>query len=294
MIFFTVKQQSVAIIERFGKFHRVASSGLHMKIPGVDHIAGFMTLKLVQLDVVVETKTYDDVFVKVIASVQYRVIPSKVYEAFYTLDDPEGQIQAFVFDVVRSRVPHIKLDDVFSRKDEIANSVGEELKEVMNEFGFNILKTLVTDIDPDKKVKAAMNEINESQRLRLAAMERGEAERILKVKHAEAEAESKVLQGKGMAGQRKAIIDGLKESMIDFKAHIPGSDAHDVMTLILMAQYFDTLKEMGLHSHTNTVFMPHAPSSLNDYVMQMREMFSYLQTSDKPLEGKEKSPQTKD
>lgn len=271
LIFFTVNQQSVAIIERFGKFVRLSSAGLNMKIPFIENIRGRISLRLTQLDVVVETKTQDDVFVKIVASVQYKALKDKVYEAFYTLDNVEGQIEAFVFDVVRAHVPKIKLDDVFSKKDEIADSVKEELKEVMNEFGYDIVKALVTDINPDAKVKAAMNEINESQRLRLASMERGEAEKILKVKEAEAESESKILQGKGVAGQRKAIIDGLKESISEFQDNNPSTSPQEVMNLILMAQYFDTLKEMSSHGKLNTILIPHSPSSILDISSQIRD-----------------------
>lgn len=271
LVFFTVNQQHAAIIERFGKFSRIATAGLHCKIPFIERLQGIINLRLTQLDVEVETKTKDDVFVKIIASIQYRVLSTKVYEAFYTLDDPEEQIRAFVFDVVRSKVPKIKLDDVFSKKDEIADSVREELHDVMQEFGYDIVKTLVTDIHPDAKVKAAMNEINEAQRLRLAAMERGEAEKILRVKQAEAEAESKALQGQGMANQRKAIIEGLEHSLSEFKDKIPETSTHDVMTLILMAQYFDTLKEMGMHGKMNTILIPHSPASIHDMRDQIRE-----------------------
>ena len=267
---FTVGQQSVYLIERFGRFVRMAHPGLNIKIPFVETIRGKINLRITQIDVEVETKTQDDVFVHVTTSVQYRVLSSKLYEAFYTLDDAENQIRAFVFDVVRARVPKIKLDDVFSKKDEIADTVRDELKEVMNEFGYDIIKTLVTDINPDAKVKTAMNEINESQRLRIAAMERGEAEKILKVKQAEGEAESKILQGRGMAGQRKAIIDGLKDSLTDFQTQVPGTDTHDVMSLILMAQYFDTLKEMGATGRMNTILIPHSPSSLHELYGQIR------------------------
>ncbi len=268
--FFKVNQQSVAIIERFGKFLRVAHPGLRFKLPFIDIVSGRVNLRLTQLDVSVETKTKDDVFVHILTSVQYRVLPDKIYESFYTLDNVEGQIEAFIFDVVRARVPNIKLDDVFSKKDEIADTVREELKEVMNEFGYDIIKALVTDINPDAKVKAAMNEINESQRLRVAAMERGEAEKILKVKQAEGEAESKILQGKGMAGQRKAIIDGLKDSISEFHGAIQNTDPKDVMTLILMAQYFDTLKELGHNGKSNTILIPHSPSSIHEVYQQIR------------------------
>lgn len=268
--FFVVNQQSAALVERFGRFIRIAQPGLNMKIPFVERISGYVNLRLTQLDVEVETKTQDDVFVKITASVQYRVLSDKIFAAFYTLDNVEGQIQAFVFDVIRAHVPKIKLDDVFSKKDEIADSVKAELKEVMNEFGYDISKALVTDINPDAKVKAAMNEINESQRLRLAAMERGEAEKIIKVKQAEGEAESKILQGQGIAGQRKAIIDGLKESLGDFQNQVQDANTQEVMSLLLMTQYFDTLKEMGVSGNMNTILIPHSPSSVHELHDQIR------------------------
>lgn len=267
---YIVDQQTTAIIERLGKFNRVASAGLNFKIPLIDRISGKLNLRIRQLDVAVETKTLDNVFVDIVASVQYRVLPNKVYEAFYVLDNAEAQIQAFVFDVIRARVPLINLDDVFSKKDEIAVSVKEELQEVMNDFGYDIIKALVTDINPDTRVKTAMNEINEAQRLRVAAMERGEAEKILKVKQAEAEAESKILQGKGMAGQRHAIMEGLRESLGQFQKQIGDTSPRDAMTLIMMAQYFDTIKDLGLHSNQNTILIPHSPSSMQDLFDQMR------------------------
>ena len=269
--FFTVEQQSAYIIERFGKFVRVAEPGLNFKIPFIETIAGRVSLRLMQLDVEVETKTLDDVFIHIINSIQFRIIPTKVYEAFYVLEDVRGQIQSFIFDVVRARVPKIKLDDVFSKKDEIADSVREELQEMMGEFGYDIIKALVTDIDPDKKVKSAMNEINEAQRLRLAATERGEAEKIIKVKFAEAEAESHILQGQGIAGQRKAIIEGFRESLTDFQKDVQGVDTKDVMSLILSAQYFDTLKDMGRNSNMNSIMIPHSPSSVGDLQQQIRD-----------------------
>jgi len=271
MSFLTVPQQSIYIIERFGKFNKLCEAGLHFKIPLIDTVSGNVTLRLLQLDVHVETKTLDDVFVDITTSVQYRILPHKVFEAFYTLDDPEKQIKAFVFDVVRSRVPKIKLDDVFTTKDEIAFSVRDELQEVMNAFGYNITKTLVTDIMPDKKVKAAMNEINEAQRMRIAANERGEAERILKVKQAEGDAESKRLHGQGLAWQRKAIIDGLKDSVADFQAEIPGSNYESIMNIVLMSQYFDVLKEIGSSGKSNTIMVPYSPNSITDIGQQLRE-----------------------
>ncbi len=267
---FIVQQQYIYLITRFGRFLRPAYSGLNIKIPFIDNISGQVNLRICQLNVAVETKTLDNVFVDIVASVQYRVLPNKVYEAFYVLQDAETQIQAFVFDVIRARVPLINLDDVFSKKDEIADSVKEELQNVMNDFGYDIIKALVTDIKPDHRVKKAMNEINEAQRLRVAAMERGEAEKILKVKQAEADAESKILQGNGIAGQRKAIMEGLKESLGEFQRQIGDTNTKDAMTLLMMAQYFDTLKDISAHSAQNTILLPHSPAGMTDIFEQMR------------------------
>ena len=270
-MFFTVRQQTAGVIQRFGKFVRVAGPGLNVKIPLIERIAGRVNLRVQQLDVNVETKTEDNVFVHVLVSVQFFVHPEKVFEAFYRLDDSGRQITSFVFDVVRARVPKIKLDDVFEKKDEIADAVKNELAQMMDDFGYGIVKTLVTDIDPDPKVKAAMNEINAAQRMRVAASEKGEADRILKVKAAEAEAQSKALQGKGIADQRKAIVEGLRESVGEFQKSVHGTSAQDVMQLVLMTQYFDTLKEIGATSHSNTVMIPHSPGSLNDLSTQIRD-----------------------
>jgi regulator of protease activity HflC (stomatin/prohibitin superfamily) len=268
--FFTVEQQTASVVQRFGKFVRVATSGLNLKTPWIDWVAGSINLRVQQLNVKVETKTEDNVFVQVVVSVQYFVMPEKVYEAFYKLDDPAKQITSFVFDVVRARVPKIKLDDVFEKKDEIADAVKSELAQVMDDFGYGIVKALVTDIDPDAKVKESMNEINAAQRLRVAATEKGEADRILKVKAAEADARSKALQGEGIANQRKAIVDGLRESVDEFQKTVPGATAQDVMNLVLMTQYFDTLKEIGASSQTNTILIPHSPGNLSDLASQMR------------------------
>jgi regulator of protease activity HflC (stomatin/prohibitin superfamily) len=224
-----------------------------------------------QLDVNVETKTRDDVFVRVVVSVQFFVIPEAVFNAFYRLSDPAGQIRSFVFDVVRARVPNIPIDDVFQRKDDIADAVKAELSEVMGGFGYGIVKTLVTDIDPDPHVKAAMNEINAAQRMRQAAAERGEADKILRVKAAEADAQSKALAGRGIADQRRAIVDGLRESVDEFQRSVPGATPQDVMQLVLMTQYFDTLKELGQSSATNTILIPHSPGALSDLSSQLRE-----------------------
>jgi regulator of protease activity HflC (stomatin/prohibitin superfamily) len=268
---FTVRQQTAAIVERFGKFKRTAGAGLNFKIPLIDRIAGRMSLRVQQLDVRVETKTKDNVFVFVIVSVQYFVIPEKVTDAFYRLQNAEAQITSFVFDVVRARVPSILLDQVFETKDEIAQAVKMELEQIMDDFGYGIVKTLVTDIDPDAKVKASMNEINAAQRLRVAAVEQAEADKIRVVKAAEAEAESKALQGKGIADQRTAIVNGLKQSVAQFQSDVAGTSAQDVMNLVLMTQYFDTLKDVGLSSNSNTILIPHSPAGMNDISDQLRQ-----------------------
>jgi regulator of protease activity HflC (stomatin/prohibitin superfamily) len=267
---FTVEQQSASIVERFGRFVRIAMPGLNFKIPLIDKIRGSVNLRVQQLNVQVETKSEDNVFVKVDVAVQYHVIEEKIYEAFYRLENPRDQITAYVFDVVRARVPKMKLDDVFEKKDEIAIAVKQELDEVISNLGFRIVKSLVTDIDPDAKVKTAMNEINEAQRLRIAANERGEAEKILRVKKAEAEAESAALQGQGMANQRRAIIDGLRNSVAEFKDKIEGVSALEIMNIVLTTQYFDTLKEVGANDKSHTILIPHTPTAVSDLTEQMR------------------------
>lgn len=267
---FVVSQKTNAVIETFGKFSTVAKPGLNIKIPFIQRVAGRVNLKIQQLDVTVETKTNDNVFVKMIVSVQYFVLPQKVYEAFYFLEDPEGQITSYIFDVVRARVPNLKLDDVFEKKDDVALAVKNELSEAMSEFGYGILKTLVTDIDPNAKVKEAMNEINAAERLREAATAKGEAEKIIKVKAAEAEAEAKALSGKGIADQRLAIVSGLRESVEDFQQGVPGTSAQDVMNLILVTQYLDALKDLGINSNTNTIMIPHSPGAMNNITEEIR------------------------
>lgn len=268
--FYTVSQQTVAIIERFGRFNKISQAGLQMKIPFIDKIRARISLRVMQLNVEVETKTNDNVFVKVTVSVQFCVANGKAFEAYYKLENPETQITSYVFDVVRARVPNLKLDDVFEKKDEIADAVKGELTEIMTGFGYDIVKALVTDIDPDAKVKAAMNEINEAQRLRVAANEKGEAEKILKVKQAEAEAQSAALQGEGIANQRKAIIEGLRASVDEFQKSIDGAQAQDVMSLVLMTQYFDTLKSIGADSKNSSVLIPHTPGAISDFMSQIR------------------------
>ncbi len=270
-IFFTVSQQSLAIVERFGKYSRIANAGLNTKIPFIEKVAGLMTLRICQLDVEIETKTKDNVFVKLQVSVQYRVKEDAIYAAFYKLDNDVKQITSFVFDVVRAQVPKMILDNVFDEKESIADAVKAELTDTMQAFGYEIVKALVTDINPDEKVKHAMNEINEQQRLRMAATEKGEAEKIIKIKQAEGEAESKRLQGMGVANQRKAIIDGLCQSLDQFQQKIPGTGASEVMNLVLLTQYFDTLKEIGANNKSTTILLPHSPGGLKDIASQIQE-----------------------
>lgn len=267
---FIVRQQTVAVVERFGRFKKVAYPGLNMKVPFIDRIIAKPSLRIQQLDVEIETKTKDNVFVRCIVSVQYCILPEKVADAVYRLQNPREQITAYVFDTVRARVPSIILDDVFEKKDDIADAVKKELDIVMDDFGYSIIKTLVTDIDPDAKVKSSMNEINAAQRMREAAIQQAEAEKIRVVKAAEAEAESKALQGKGIADQRKAIIDGLKVSVENFSSSVDGTKAQDVMNLVLMTQYFDTLKDIGLSGKSNTILIPHSPGGMGDISEQMR------------------------
>jgi regulator of protease activity HflC (stomatin/prohibitin superfamily) len=267
---FTVEQRTVAMVQRFGKFVREAGPGIQMKVPFIDQVAGRVNLRVQQLDVGIETKTEDNVFVKMIVAVQYFVLPDRVYDAFYKLDDAHRQIRSYVFDVVRAQVPKIKLDDVFEKKDDIAEAVKVELSHVMEGFGYGILKALVTDIEPDPRVKEAMNEINAAQRMRVAANEKGEAERILKVKLAEGDAQSKALQGKGIADQRQAIVAGLRDSVDEFQRSVPGTTAKDVMNLVLMTQYFDMLKEIGASSRSNAILIPHSPGNLSTLTDQIR------------------------
>jgi len=264
--FYIVKTKEAVVIETFGKFSRIAGAGLRMKIPFVQRIAGKLNLKVLELPVTVETKTKDDVFVKVVISVQYTVSSGieNIEKAFYALDNPARQITSYVFDTVRSEVPGLELDEVFEEKAKIAMSIEKELNEVMSSYGYTIVKSLVTDIDPDQKVKNAMNEINASKRLKEAAREKAEASKIQVVAIAEADAESKRLQGEGIANQRIAIAKGLQESADDLKQAIPGTDAMTVMNLLMVTQYFDTLQEMA-KSGVNTVFMPSNPGAINNY-----------------------------
>ena len=270
--FFIVKQQSAAVVERFGKFVSVRQSGLQLKIPIIDSVAGRLSLRIQQLDVVVETKTKDDVFVKLKVSVQFKVIKEKVYDAFYKLDNPGDQITSFIFDVVRAEVPKLILDDVFLKKDDIAIAVKSELQEAMTEYGFQIIKTLVTDIDPDAQVKESMNRINASEREKVAAQFEGEAQKILIVEKAKAEAESKRLQGQGIADQRREIARGLEDSV----KVLNGVDinSQEASALIVVTQHYDTLQSVGGASNSNLILMPNSPQAGSEMLNNMVASFT--------------------
>jgi regulator of protease activity HflC (stomatin/prohibitin superfamily) len=270
--FFIVKQQTAVIVERFGRFNSIRHSGLQIKIPLVDRIAGRLSLKIQQLDVIVETKTLDDVFVRLKVSVQYKVIREKVYDAFYKLDYPHDQITSYVFDVVRAEVPKMKLDDVFVKKDDIAIAVKAELNDAMSDYGYDIIKTLVTDIDPDAQVKAAMNRINASEREKIAAQFEGDAARILIVEKAKAEAESKRLQGQGIADQRREIARGLEESVEVLNK--VGINSQEASALIVVTQHYDTLQAIGEETNSNLILLPNSPQAGSDMLNNMVASFT--------------------
>src|SRR6202161_818942 len=268
--FFTVQTAQVAIVQRLGKFARVAGPGLNWKTPFLETVVQRMSMKVQQFEVQVETKTQDNVFVQIPVSIQYKVIPDSVESAFYKLSDPVKQIESMVYNVVLVHVPKMKLDDTFLNQADIASDLRDNLDASMKEYGYSIVKVLISDIVPDQKVKAAMNDINAAQREREATVSRAETNKMLSVKQAEAEAESKRLQGEGIANQRKAIITGLKDSVEDFAKTVPGSTPQDVMQLVLMTQYFDTLKEIAANDHSNTILIPHTPNTLTDIYSQIR------------------------
>ncbi|KAK3004315.1 hypothetical protein RJ639_018866 [Escallonia herrerae] len=267
-----VDQSTVAVKEHFGKFDDVLDPGCHC-LPWCFgyQLAGQLSLRVQQLDVRCETKTKDNVFVTVVASVQYRALAEKASDAFYKLSNTKGQIQSYVFDVIRASVPKLLLDSAFEQKNDIARAVEEELEKAMSAYGFEIVQTLIVDIEPDVHVKRAMNEINAAARLRLAANEKAEAEKILQIKRAEGEAESKYLSGLGIARQRQAIVDGLRDSVLAFSENVPGTTAKDVMDMVLVTQYFDTMKEIGASSKSSAVFVPHGPGAVKEIASQIRE-----------------------
>ncbi len=277
--FFTVSTAQVAVITRFGKFLRVAEAGLNWKAPYLDSVTGVVSLRVNQITLTMETKTKDNVFVTIPISVQNRVRPERVYDAYYKLSDPVAQIKSYVEQVILGHVPGMTLDEVFASQSSIAAAVKQELDSDMAAFGYEIVNVLVTDIVPDAKVKSAMNDINAAQREQVAATARGEADKILVVKKAEAEAESKALQGQGIANQRKAIVEGLQNSIEQFQKAVEGATPKDVMQLVLVTQYFDTLKSIGESDKTNTLFLAHSPAAVKEVSDQILESMLIAQNA---------------
>uniref|UniRef100_A0A7N0VED3 Band 7 domain-containing protein n=1 Tax=Kalanchoe fedtschenkoi TaxID=63787 RepID=A0A7N0VED3_KALFE len=269
---YQVDQYTLGITEKFGSFERVLQPGIHW-VPWIfgRKLAGTLTLRVRQLDISCETKTKDNVFVTIHASVQFCALPDKAFDAFYRLTNPKTQIQPYVYDVIRATVPKLLLDDVFEQKGDIARAVAKELEKSMSAYGYRIIRTLIIDIEPDAQVKRAMNDINAAARHREAAKEKAEAEKTLQIKRAEGEAEAKYLSGLGIARQRQAIVDGLRDSVLGFSGNVPGASAKDVMDMVLLTQYFDTMKEIGASSKSSTVFIPHGPGAVGDIASQIRE-----------------------
>jgi regulator of protease activity HflC (stomatin/prohibitin superfamily) len=269
--FFTVQQQSRAIVERFGRYLWTAKPGLNFKVPYIDYVVQRVSLRVQQLPVEVETKTLDNVFVKLFVAVQYRVIEGNEADSYYKLQDHVEQIKSYVLDVVRAKVPKMNLDEVFEKKDDVGSAVKSELDVSMKIYGFEIPNALVTDVNPADNVKSAMNEIQTQQRLQVAAAAKGEANKILVVKNAEAEAESKRLQGEGIAKERRAIVDGLRDSIAAFTDQIGSVSAAEVLNLVLLTQYFDTMKEIGVSAGSKVILLPHSPGGMADIAGQLRE-----------------------
>ncbi|WP_462250785.1 SPFH domain-containing protein [Ekhidna sp.] len=283
-----VKQQTAIVVERFGKFNSIRFAGFNVIIPGIDQVVGKLSLKIRQLDVEVETKTKDDVFVRVNISVQYQIIKDSVYEAFYKLTNSRNQITSYVFDTVRAQVPTMKLDDVFVKKDEIAIAIKQELELAMQTYGYQIIKALVTDIDPDQEVKRSMNQINAAERMKVAAEFEAEAERIKIVAKAKADAESKKLQGQGTADQRREIAKGLEQS-VEMLNKV-GIGSQEASSLIVITQHYDTLQSMGENANSNVVLLPNSPSTASD---MMTNLIASLTTAEQITKVKDTKPSAK-
>ena len=266
-----VDEKTIVVIQRLGKFNRMAGPGINFIIPFIDSKVGILNLRVQQLDVDIETKTQDDVFVHLRVSVQYKVMENKLIDAFYSLESPTHQISSYIFDDVRAEVPKMELDDVFAKKDDIANAVAQNLSDSMFEYGYIIVKALITDIDPDARVKESMNKINAAKRDKEAAVEQAEAQKIRVVKAAEADAESKRLSGEGIAQQRLEIVRGFKESVEDFQKTLKDITHEEVMQFVLMTQYFDTLNNIGQNGKNTSILIPHSPSAVKDFQQQMME-----------------------
>jgi regulator of protease activity HflC (stomatin/prohibitin superfamily) len=264
-----VQERSAKIVQRLGSFNRTLHPGINFCIPVIENIAGTVNLKVQQLDIHIETKTHDDVFVKLQVSVHVQIMKNKVKEAFYELDDPYGQISSYIFDTVRAEVPKLDLDDVFSRKDDIATAVKAELSEHMDKYGYKIVQTLITDIDPDSLVKESMNRINAAKRNKEAISEDAEGRKIAKILDAEADKESKRLQGEGVAEQRLAIIKGFADSVEDFSNTLKGVSPIEIMQFVLLTQHYDTIKDIG--EKNSAIIVPYSPGNLQNLQQQLME-----------------------
>jgi regulator of protease activity HflC (stomatin/prohibitin superfamily) len=280
-----VREQTAVVIERLGKYNRIAHSGLGFIIPFIDRKTASLNLRVQQLDVSIETKTLDDVFVNLQVSVQFNVIRTMVKEAYYSLDNPKNQIASYIFDDVRAEVPKLELDDVFAKKDDIAVAVQKNISSSMEKYGYAIIKSLITDVDPDAKVKESMNRINAAKREKEAALEEAEAKKIRIVKEAEAEAESKRLSGEGIAQQRLEIVRGFKESVEDFKKSLESVTHEEIMQFVLMTQYFDTIKDIGANSKNSSILMPHSPGGMKDFQDQIIKGTYVGQQIDEDING---------
>jgi len=260
---FCISTSEVGVIEACGKFSRLAQPGLSFIICPWEALVGKVSFRVQQINVRVETKTADNVFLTTVVTVQYQVVREKVYEAFYSLTNPVQQMTAHIYDVIRSQLPTLELDAVFEAKEDLSLAVKNALSETFNRYGYQILQALITDLEPDDRVKSAMNEINSAKRLKYAVAEKSEGEKILQVKAAEAEAEAKYLSGVGVAKQRKAIIDGLRSSIVDFSDGVKGTSSKEVMDLLMLTQYFDTIKDVGSAKHCKTTFVPSSKGAVD-------------------------------
>ncbi len=272
--FFTIQTQQAAVIQRFGKFLRIANAGLNFKAPWIDSIVAMVDLRIQQFSAIIETKTKDNVFVKIPVNVQYFIIPDGVENAFYKLSNPKAQIESYVYNVILGHVPGMILDDVFLKQSEIAVDVKMQLEASMQPFGYGISKVLITDVVPDDRVKASMNSINAALRDQEAAKAQGEAKRILMVAQAEAEKQAKILQGEGIAGEREAVAKGLQKSIREIKDAVPGVSESDVLAILALTQHYDTLKAIGASDHTNTILVPHTPDAVGALMSQLRNTFA--------------------
>lgn len=276
--FTCINEKEAGIVEAWGRFDSIAPAGLLCLIPCYQQLVARVSLKIKYLEIACETKTKDNVFVKVVVAVQYKVKDDYVSRAFYKLTDVRSQITSYVYDVVRSAVPQMELDNAFSSKEVVAHSVKEQLTTLMEEYGFEIRAALVIDLDPNNYVKASMNDINAQSRLREANSEKADAEKILLVKAAEADAEARYLSGQGVARQRKALVDGLRETMQSFSAEVEGVNSTDVMDLLLVTQYFDMIKETGAKNAAgSTIFLPHGPQAVNQLRSDLKQSFGSKQ-----------------